>query len=265
MIGNGDDMYKLLIVDDEALVRRGIKSLVDFQVLNINRIDEASNGKEALAIFKKEMPDIVLADINMPKLDGLSFAEQAKMIKPSVKIALITGYDYFDYALRAIKIDIDDYILKPVSKNDIQEVLQKLVKKLEESQEAREIQKTVKALLEDEDTVEDSYKALIQAVLDRELFKPSFSLGVLSEELGYSSGYLSGLFKKIYGMTFQDYLIKQRIEKAKLLLLTTDLKHYEIAEAIGINDVNYFSVRFKKIVGESPKRYKESVKQSHES
>jgi two-component system response regulator YesN len=258
-------MYKLLIVDDEPLVRRGIKSLVDFQALKIQRVEEASNGEEALEMFKNFLPDLVLADINMPKLDGLSFADHAKKIKPSVKIALITGYDYFDYALQAIKIGVDDYILKPVSKQDIQEVLHKLIERIENDEKDKEVQKTVKNLLEATESVEDSYKALIQAVLDRNMYKASFSLSVLSEELGYSSGYLSGLFKKIYGMTFQDYLVRQRMEKAKLLLLTSDLKHYEIAEAIGINDVNYFSARFKKVVGESPKQYKERVKQIHES
>ncbi len=259
-------MYKLLIVDDEPLVRRGIKSLVDFQGLQIDIILEAINGEEALEKFQKELPDIVLADINMPKMDGLSFAEKAKKVKPSVKIALITGYDYFDYALQAIKIGVDDYILKPVSKNDVQEVLQKLIEKIKATETQMEVQKTLKTLLGDsEKDTEDSYKEMIQLILDRELHNSSFSLKALSDELGYSSGYLSGLFKKIYGTTFQDYLVKQRMEKAKLLLLTTELKHYEIAESIGINDVNYFSARFKKVVGESPKQYKERVRRSNEN
>lgn len=107
---------RLLIVDDEVLVRRGIKSLVDFESLNIRAVEEAANGLEALEIFKTFDPHIVLADINMPKMDGLNFSKAAKALNPKVKIALITGYDYFDYALQALKIGVDDYILKPVSK-----------------------------------------------------------------------------------------------------------------------------------------------------
>ncbi len=258
-------MYKVLIVDDEPLVRRGIKALVDFDGLNISSILEATNGEEALEKFKNELPDIVLADINMPKMNGLDFAEEAKKIKPSSKIALITGYDYFDYALQAIKIGVDDYILKPVSKNDVQEVLQKLIEKIQNTEKQTEVAKAVSSLLENEDiSTEDTYKEMIQKILDRELSNSSFSLSVLSDELGYSSGYLSGLFKKLYGTTFQDYLVKQRMDKAKLLLLTTELKHYEIAESIGISDVNYFSARFKKVIGESPKQYKERVRRSNE-
>jgi two-component system response regulator YesN len=259
----GDYMYKLLIVDDEPLVRRGIKSLVDFDTLNIGEIEEAVNGEDALNKFLKNPPDIVLADINMPKMDGLSFSEKAKKAKPSVKIALITGYDYFDYALQAIKIGVDDYILKPVSKSDVHEVLQKLIDKIKDSGTQKEIQKTLNTLLnEDQLGTEDTYKEVIQEILDKEISNSEFSLKMLSDSLGYSSGYLSGLFKKLYGTTFKEYLIKQRMEKAKLMLLTTDLKNYEIAESIGINDVNYFSARFKKVVGESPKQYKERVRKA---
>lgn len=258
-------MYRLLIVDDEPLVRRGIKSLVDFDTLQITEVMEAINGEDALRKFEESPPDIVLADINMPKMDGLSFAEKAKKVKPSVKIALITGYDYFDYALQAIKIGVDDYILKPVSKNDVHEVLQKLIEKIQSTETQKEVQKTLNSLLEkNQGGTEDTYKTLIQDILDRELSNSEFSLKALSDELGYSSGYLSGLFKKLYGTTFQDYLIKQRMEKAKLLLLSTDLKNYEIADSIGISDVNYFSARFKKVVGESPKQYKERVRHSSE-
>lgn len=259
-------MYKLLIVDDEPLVRRGIKSLVDFDTLQITEVMEAINGEEALDKFQANPPDIILADINMPKMDGLSFSEKAKKLKPSVKIALITGYDYFDYALQAIKIGVDDYILKPVSKNDVHEVLQKLIEKIQSTETQKEVQKTLNSLLQSKETgTEETYKTLIQEILDRELSSKAFSLKVLSDELGYSSGYLSGLFKKLYGTTFQDYLVKQRMEKAKLLLLTTELKNYEIADAVGISDVNYFSARFKKFVGESPKQYKERVRHSGET
>jgi two-component system response regulator YesN len=87
---------------------------------------------------------------------------------------------------------------------------------------------------------------------------PDFSLGVLADEMGLSTGYLSGLFKKLFGAPFQDYLIAQRMERGKLLLLTTHLKNYEIAEKIGFEDPNYFSTRFKKEFGQTPSQYKQT-------
>lgn len=251
---------RLLIVDDEVLVRRGIKSLVDFESLNITAIEEAANGLEALDKFKAFDPHLILADINMPKMDGLSFSKTVKAMNPKVKIALITGYDYFDYALQALKIGVDDYILKPVSKKDIEELLRKLIQKIEEEALDEEKEKLISNLNHD---AYEGYNQDLEDVVKQEQFKSDFSLKKLSKLMGYSNNYLSSIFKKHFGMTFQDYLIHVRIEQAKILLLSTDLKNYEISEKVGFTDVNYFGSRFKKTVGMSPKEYKMWVKKNH--
>lgn len=254
-------MIRLLIVDDEPLVRRGIKSLVNFDKLNIGEVIEAVNGEDALEKFKDKKPHLILADINMPKMDGLTFAKHVKAIDSATKIALVTGYDYFDYALQALKLGVDDYILKPISKKDIEEVLIKLIQKMEEEALDQEVKKTLIGQLDN--VVEDDYYN-IEQILGAEKFNSDFSLKRLSEALGYNSSYLSGIFKKQYGMTFQDYLIHTRIEQAKILLLSTELKNYEVAESVGFTDVNYFGSRFKKLVGMSPKQYKVQVRSHHE-
>ena len=87
----------------------------------------------------------------------------------------------------------------------------------------------------------------------------SFNLNSLADEMNLSSGYLSSIFKNIFGIAFQDYLNKMRMEKAKLLLLTTDLKNYEIGELIGIENFNYFNSKFKKTFGITPKEFKKNV------
>ena len=89
-------MYKLMIADDEPLIRRGIKQLIDLSSLQIGEIHEASTGEEALKVFEEFKPEIVLMDINMPKIDELSVAKKIKSINPDTKIAIITGYNYFD-------------------------------------------------------------------------------------------------------------------------------------------------------------------------
>ncbi len=248
-------MIRLLIVDDEPLIRRGIKSLVDFDKLNITEVIEAVNGEDALAKFEIHKPHLILADINMPKMDGLTLAEHIKKKAPHTKIALVTGYDYFDYAVQALKLGVDDYILKPISKKDIEEVLRKLIQKMEQD-----------AVLEEVIGISssESEETVIESMMVKHQYDPDFSLKRLSELLGYSSNHLSSIFKKQYGMTFQDYLIHTRIEKAKRLILTTDYKNYEIADEVGFKDVNYFGSRFKKIVGMSPKQYKEQVKHRHD-
>lgn len=222
---------------------------------------EASDGKAALEIFKTELPDLILADINMPKLNGLEFASICKTIKPDVKICLVTGYDYFDYAVTALKLGVDDYILKPASKKDIGEALGKLINKISNEKNADELNSIVSGL-KNKPVLEDDYgyKAKIQNAIEDNIGNPALSLTLLSEKMALSFGYLGSLFKKLFGIPFQDYVLAERMERAKILLLSTDMKNYEIAEAVGFEDPNYFSTAFKKKYGVSPNRYKEKVR-----
>lgn len=254
-------MYKLMIADDEPLIRRGIKQLIDLSSLQIGEIYEASTGEEALKVFEEFEPEIVLMDINMPKIDGLSVAKKIKSINSATKIAIITGYNYFDYAQTAIKIGVEDYILKPISKKDVSEIIVKLVSSLQEKKKDKEIEKVLEKITTDfqDNTVKNNYKILIQNIIENNYSDSQFTLSVLSEKLDLSSGYISIMFKKNFGIPFQDYLLQKRMEKAKLLLLTTELKNYEIAEQVGFEDVNYFITKFKKYYQITPKQYKEMV------
>lgn len=254
-------MYKLMIADDEPLIRRGIRQLINFSSLQIGEIYEASTGEEALKVFEKFEPEIVLMDINMPKIDGLTVSKKIKANKPDTKIAIITGYNYFDYAQTAIKIGVEDYILKPISKADVSEIIIKLVNSLQKGRKDKEIEKVLEKITIDisHNVRKNNYKDLIQDIIENSYMDSQFTLSTLSDKLDLSSGYLSIMFKKSFGIPFQDYLLQKRMEKAKLLLLTTELKNYEIAEQIGFEDVNYFITKFKKYYQITPKQYKEMV------
>ncbi len=243
---------QLLIVDDEPIIRDGIKSLIDFDQLGITEVYEAENGEKALEVFKAYQPDIVLADINMPKMNGLEFSQSIKRIKPEVKIALITGYDYFDYAREAIKIGVEDYILKPVSRSDIESLLKRMCDKVKEAKGLKEVASIGLGIdLSELDAISSDYKEQMRDYLTENLFKNDLSLGGLAQALGLSTGYLSGLFKKEFGKSFKEYVLQKRLDKAKILLLSSDYKNYEIAASIGIDDPNYFSAMFKKKIGMS--------------
>lgn len=255
-------MYKLLLVDDEPIIMKGIRSFVDFEALCISDVFEASNGEMALEIFKTHLPDLILADINMPKLNGLDFSIAAKSIKPDVKIALVTGYDYFDYALTALKHGIDDYVLKPVSRTDIQETLQKLIEKSKADQNNAEVTRLVQQIIRTSSTSEEpGYKTKIQNEIDLNLSNIEFSLTYLAKQMSLSTSYLSTLFKTLYGTTFQHHMLTTRLDRAKILLLSTDMKIYEIATAVGFDDPNYFSATFKKKFAFSPNQFKEKARE----
>lgn len=255
-------MYKLLVVDDEPIIIKGIRSFVDFDALSISEVYEAFNGEMALESFQTHLPDLVLADINMPKMNGMDFAIAAKSIKPDVKIALVTGYDYFDYAVTALKNGIDDYVLKPVSRKDIQDTLKKLIEKLKNDQSSSEISRLVKDIISNSNTSEDTgYKSKIQHEIDKNISNAEFSLAYLAKQMSLSTSYLSTLFKTLYGTTFQDHMLRTRLDRAKILLLSTEMKVYEIAQAVGFDDPNYFSATFKRKFNSSPNQFKEKAKE----
>lgn len=147
-------MFRLLIADDEPFMRRGIRNLIDLSNLGVEEIFEAETGEEVLQIFEEIRPEIVLLDINMPKIDGLTAAKKIKQIAPNTKIAIITGYNYFDYAQTAIKIGVEDYILKPISKSDVSEIIAKLVYLLQVDKKNLETERLLQRILEREEVDE---------------------------------------------------------------------------------------------------------------
>ena len=250
-------MYDLLVVDDERIIRRGIRALIDFDGLGIGECLEAENGEEAMKLMESRRIDLILADINMPKMNGLEFCRRAKEQNPSVRIAILTGYDYLDYAIQAIKIGVDDYALKPLSRDDIQKLLVRLVEKKKETDSFADVRRAVGKLAGNAGADENGgTQARIAELLDKHLADPGFSLSAMAAQLGYSVSYLSTLFKKIFGENFRDYLLDLRLERAKILLLSTQLKNYEIAAAVGIEDPNYFSVCFRRKFQKTPTEFR---------
>ena len=253
----------ILIIDDEPIIRRGIKTFIDFEKYKISDVYEAEDGNSAFKTFSEVLPDLVLLDINIPFKNGLTLAEEMKYLKSDVKIAIISGYDYFEYAQKALKIGVEDYILKPVSKTDINEIISKLIYKLEEDKRYNEARKIINKISQieksDKNISHSKYKDILTKKIEEKYSDISFNLNSLADEMNLSSGYLSSLFKNLFGIPFQDYLNNMRMEKAKLLLLTTDLKNYQIGELVGMENFNYFNSKFKKTFGMTPKEFKKSV------
>ena len=107
-----------------------------------------------------------------------------------------------------------------------------------------------------ETLVDQGHSTELEEAIHSRLADSQLTLKDLALQLGFSPSYLSVLIKKTLGLPFQEYLIQERMKKAKLLLLTTDLKIYEIADQVGFEDMNYFSQRFKQVVGVTPRQYK---------
>lgn len=134
-------MYKLLIVDDESIERDAIKYIVKGSSIKIGDIEEASNGQEAVSIATIFNPDIVIMDIKMPGLNGIEAGKILKKIFPNSKIVFLTAFNQFEYAHEAIKIGVEDFIVKPASKERVIQVLSKAIEEIEEQEKANLHQK----------------------------------------------------------------------------------------------------------------------------
>jgi len=125
-------LKKLLIADDEAIIRKGLKNSLDWNEIGIEVIGEAKDGKIAYEMAIELEPDIMFVDINMPHLNGLELIKKLKEKTPNCELIIITGYDEFEYAKEAVKLGVFDYILKPVSKKELYETIRKLIEKMAE-------------------------------------------------------------------------------------------------------------------------------------
>ncbi|QSF43134.1 response regulator [Paenibacillus tianjinensis] len=119
-------MYKLILAEDEEDVREGIIAQIDWAKYGFEVVDSAENGREATEAIDRLLPDVVVTDIQMPFMNGLQLAEWIRSRHPNTKIIILTGYDEFEYAQKAIKLQIDEYILKPFSSQELIDVLLKV-------------------------------------------------------------------------------------------------------------------------------------------
>lgn len=151
-------MYSVVLVDDEQMIRESIIELVDWNKAGFEMIGQASNGDEALEFIEKNTPDILITDIKMPIMDGIQLAKEVREKHPSVKIIFLSGYDEFEYAISGIKLNIIEYLLKPISRVELEETLKKVKKNLDKEQrEARDLKLAEANYQKDIDVVRMSY------------------------------------------------------------------------------------------------------------
>lgn len=131
-------MYKLILADDEADVREGLAEQIDWAGLGFMVMDTAENGKEAAELIEKHVPDVVVTDIQMPFMSGLQLSDWIRTHYPSTKIIILTGFEEFEYAQQAIRLQIDEYLLKPFSSGELAEVLRKVKRNIDEELAERE-------------------------------------------------------------------------------------------------------------------------------
>ncbi len=235
---------KVLLVDDEIIIRQGFRQLFDWEAHDCEVVGEAADGMEALSQIDALNPDIVTMDINIPIMNGLKVIQLSRMKHPDTAFIIVSGYDDFAYCREALRLQITDYILKPVDYEEFGACIDNL--------KIAMFQK--KASLESDGQDERIINKIVRFVQSH--LAEEISLSVLAEEFHFSTQYVSQLFKNEIGVNFLTYLTNIRMEKAKKLLLNTDLPIAEISEQSGYGDYRVFTKVFKKSEGVTPSQYR---------
>lgn len=131
-------IWKVLIADDEPIIREGIHMAVDWKSMSMEVVAEAEDGEEALELAEQYQVDIMLVDLNMPIMDGITLMKHIRNILPHCRLIIITGHDEFQYAQEAIRLDVDEYILKPANPHQLRKVLEEVGNSLDTESRERE-------------------------------------------------------------------------------------------------------------------------------
>ena len=245
---------RVLLVDDEIMIREGFKRLFDWQAHDCEVVGEAGDGMEALAKIDTLRPDIVIMDINIPIMNGLKVIQLSRIKHPGIAFVIVSGYDDFSYCREALRLQITDYILKPVNYEEFGGCIDNLKISLFEHR--------VSAAAEPEKQEERTITGITRYLQDH--LAEEISLSVLAEQFHLNPQYISQLFKSEIGVNFLAYLTNIRMEKAKKLLLSTSLSIAEVAEQSGYGDYRVFTKVFKKSEGITPSQYRRDFLEADE-
>lgn len=230
-------MYRVLIVEDEDIIRKGIAYTMDWMSMDCVIAGEAANGKEGVEKILELRPDIVVADIMMPYMNGIEMIRSTKDQVP-YKSILLTSYAEFSYAKQAIEkatgeIRKEQEIARICERHADEFSMQEFYKKAE---------------------MDNPYVKKTLEITEKE-YANKISVESIADQLGVSASYLSRKFKQITGLTYLDFLNKYRISQAIRLMETGQYKVYEISEKTGFSDYKHFNVVFKRYTNQSPTEF----------
>lgn len=242
--------YAMVVVDDELFIRKSLCGY-DWEAIQVRIVGSFPNYEQTVDFIKKNQVDIVLTDVCLQGISGLQLVEWIKKYDQRIKVICISGYEDYTYLRSAFKAGAEDYILKPINKK----VLYDLVTSVLDGNK-----REYSAEYQQQNTPTDIGNYQIGRVIDviKKNYMNPISLGSVAKMVELNPAYLSFLFKKIMGRNFLDYLDEYRIHVAMKLLKESYLNITEIAYQTGYKEQRCFSEKFKKRVGVTPSEYRKT-------
>jgi len=253
-----DSNYSLVIIDDEEVIRNGISRFGNWESLGFSVRATFEDGKEALEYLLENNIDAILTDIRMVEVSGLDLVERLSELKPGIYVVIMSGYQEFEYARRALQSRVYDYLLKPIEMETLYQTFSSLHTQIREDRKSMisRISPQVEQCGPTGDkgnytrTIIEKTKIFVE-----EHYNEDISLKEVSQNVGLSSVYFCRLYKDLTGINFLNQLTNLRMKKAEELLKSRKYKIYEISKLVGYGNAKYFSRVFKRYTGITPSEY----------
>lgn len=248
-----EDAPLLLIADDNAAIRQVVADIFASEY----KILEALNGKEALKIAKKEVPDLIISDVMMPEMDGFELTNALKNdeVTSFVPVVLLTAKTGDEAHLQALKNQADAYVTKPFNNQVLKATVQQLLaerSKLRERFSKELVLRPMDVVL---NSADEKFLDKLQTIIDGKLQNPDFSAEEFADTVGMSRMQLHRKLKSLTGFSATEFIRKERLKMAATLLKNKSLNVSEVAFAVGFNDADYFTKCFKEEFGVTPSRF----------
>ncbi|GGF88038.1 hypothetical protein GCM10010912_36630 [Paenibacillus albidus] len=223
-------LLKMLIVDDEPIICKGLRCTIDWSELGIEVIGEAYDGEEALQVMERSGADIVLSDIRMDGMDGLQLAEQVRLRFPETKMIIISGYEDFEYARQAIRLGVDDYLLKPVDVDELIGVVETLIQDVRKQRQEGGIEE-IKLWLTNMARHGIAYRKAAPSSLKGVQFR------ILATQLTSFQEHYAGLAQEAYGLIQENWIscLQQKLERPDLQLVSV-FDHENLLITLAVSD-----------------------------
>ncbi|MCL6456536.1 MAG: response regulator [Gorillibacterium sp.] len=248
----------ILIVDDEPRTRQGIKQALEVWAAGRYTIETADNGIEAQERLLKERVHLLITDVRMPEVSGLDLIRSLEGQTRKPVIIVISGYAEFQYVQQAMQLGAVNYLLKPLDKQELLQVVESALKREEEDQRHEKLEKLVDLKLmgidPDQARMGEPVKEAL-AFVEQHMHE-QLTMAEVAGRIHLNASYFSVLFKEQTGVNFSEYLSRLRIQRAKEMLLQTRLSIGEIGERVGYKTDKYFIKVFKSLEDMSPSRYR---------
>ncbi len=246
------EQLKIAVIDDEYYFRMSLmKSIEELSLgFEVKIVGDACCGEDGIELIRTTKPDIVMLDINMPMMDGLTVLKLLRAEGIDCHVVIISGYADFEYAKKAIPLNVSQYLLKPLQKSELKSAIVKIVDEIKK----RSI---------DEPDAEDkktnrSYSPVTNRAIkyiEENLHDSNLLVSTVAEKLNVNYSYLCTVFKKDTESSLNEYIVSRRMEKAKQLFAEGIHKVSSVSRQLGYADPSYFSKTFKQTEGMTPSEY----------